>query len=63
MLFLTKLQQICEMQPEKLALEFLHPEQAEQITYGELEQCVQQTMYFLLANGVQSGDRVALQLQ
>ena len=62
MLFLTQLKQICETQPEKLALEFLHPDQIEQIRYGELEQHVQQTMHFLLANGVQEGDRVAVQL-
>ena len=62
MLFLTKLQQHGRINPDKLAIEYLLPDRTEALTYGQLEQTVQQTMAYLQALGVQYGDRIALQL-
>ena len=62
MLFLTRLQDNCRTYNDKLAIEYLLPEGAERVRYGELETAVQQTMAYLQALGVQPGDRVALQL-
>lgn len=61
-LFLTKLHRLCASQPDKVALEFLHAASVETVSYSELEAHVQQTMRFLVSQGVQKGDRVALQL-
>ena len=62
MLFLTKLQETCQKQQEKVAIEYLLPEGSQVVTYGQLEEEVQQTMSYLVTLGVQKGDRVALQL-
>lgn len=62
MLFLTKLHQICTSHPHKIALEFLHDDAPEIVTYSQLEAHVQQTMRFLIAQGIRPKDRVALQL-
>jgi malonyl-CoA/methylmalonyl-CoA synthetase len=62
MLFLTTLSQNCQTHAEKTAIEFIHPDGIEKISYGQLECTVQQTMDHLMRLGVQAGDRVALQL-
>lgn len=62
MLFLTKLHQLCRRPAPKTAIDYLLPGGAETLTYGQLELNVQQTMAYLQSLGVQSGDRVALQL-
>jgi malonyl-CoA/methylmalonyl-CoA synthetase len=62
MLFLTKLHQYSCTNPDKLAIKYLLPDRSETLTYGQLEAIVQQTMDYLQSLGVQSGDRVALQL-
>ena len=64
MSFLDTLIQHSTQQPQKLALDFLgeSAETNQAITYGELETAVQRTMQFLLAHGVQPGDRIGLQL-
>ncbi len=62
MLFLTQLQETCHRQADKIAIEYLLPEGSQVVTYGRLEEQVQQTMAYLKALGVQEGDRVALQL-
>jgi malonyl-CoA/methylmalonyl-CoA synthetase len=62
MLFLTKLQQYGRSQPDKIAMDYLQAERTETVTYGQLEAHVQQTMAYLQSLGLQSGDRVALQL-
>lgn len=62
MLFLTRLHQRCTIQPDKLAIEFLKPDGSQEVTYGQLESTVQQTMAYLQSLGVQPGDRIALQL-
>ncbi len=62
MLFLTKLQQHGYIQPDKVAIDYLLPDRTETVSYGQLEAHVQQTMAYLQALGLQSGDRVALQL-
>ena len=62
MLFLSRLQENCCSQPDKIAIEYLLPGGTETVSYGQLEATVQQTMAYLGALGVQPGDRVALQL-
>lgn len=64
MSFLDTLIHHSTQQPQKLALDFLgeSAETNQAITYGELETAVQRTMQFLLAHGVQPGDRIGLQL-
>jgi len=62
MLFLTKLSQYSGINPEKMAIDYLLPDRTETLTYGQLESTVQQTMAYLQSLGVQTGDRVALQL-
>lgn len=65
-MFLDRLQKNCRAYAGKVAMEFLarpgRAEEAVQVTYGELEARVQQTMHYLLALGVRPGERVALQL-
>ena len=63
-MFLDKLQAYCRTQPDKTAIEFVGEGfgESEVVSYGDLERQVQRTMAMLRANGVQSGDRVALQL-
>lgn len=64
MSFLNTLLHNCQQYSAKNALEFMGDTAAttQTITYGELEAAVQQTMAFLVAHGLQTGDRVALQL-
>ena len=62
MLFLTKLRRQCQATPDKLALEFTHPDNTRQISYGQLEVTVQHTIAYLQSLGVEAGDRIALQL-
>jgi malonyl-CoA/methylmalonyl-CoA synthetase len=47
--------------PNKIALDFLDPPYR-RITYAELDALIRQTATFLLALGVEPGDRIALQL-
>jgi len=64
MMFLDRLREHCDQQPEKVAVEFIDDQFAAGtvVTYGALEQTVRRTMAMLVAKGVQRGDRVALQL-
>jgi malonyl-CoA/methylmalonyl-CoA synthetase len=62
MLFLKQLQDNCQRYADKLALELQDAQHTETVTYGQLEALVQRTMAYLLALGVEAGDRVALQL-
>ena len=62
MLFLARLQKNCQTYAEKTAIDYLLPDGTETLSYQQLEANVRQTMAFLQALGVQSGDRVALQL-
>ena len=62
MLFLSRLQQYSYTQPDKIAIEYLLPDRTETLSYGQLEATVRQTMAYLQSLGLQSGDRVALQL-
>jgi malonyl-CoA/methylmalonyl-CoA synthetase len=63
MLFLNRLQENCQLYADKTAIEFQHSQHSEMITYGQLETMVQKTMAYLQwVEGVQAGDRVALQL-
>jgi len=64
MTFLQTLVDNCHSHTDKIAMEMLTPdgETEEAITYGELEARVAQTAAVLKRLGVQSGDRVALQL-
>ncbi|HSM55243.1 MAG TPA: AMP-binding protein [Candidatus Sulfomarinibacteraceae bacterium] len=63
MSFLHTLVENCQKYNDKVALEFLQREgENPQVTYGELGHNVERTMAYLLDHGVQSGDRVALQL-
>lgn len=64
MLFLERLRQTCQVQPDKVALEFFDDRHSSAIvvTYGELEQNILRTMALLHSRGVRAGDRVALQL-
>src|SRR3989304_4807669 len=47
--------------PDKVALEFID-QPLQRVTYAELDELVQQTARYLQSLGLQSGDRVALQL-
>jgi malonyl-CoA/methylmalonyl-CoA synthetase len=64
MMFLERLRQTCQEQPNKAALEFVDERFAGTtvVTYGELERNVLKTMVMLQAKGITPGDRVALQL-
>ncbi len=62
MLFLNQFCSNCETHAQKVAIEFLHENMTEIVTYGELEETIQRTMGYLQRLGVQPGDRVALQL-
>ncbi|MEM7113231.1 MAG: AMP-binding protein [Chloroflexota bacterium] len=62
MLFLTRLLDNCGKYDAKTAIEFVHDEHVEKVSYGELKTAVLQTAAYLQALGVQPGDRVALQL-
>ena len=62
MLFLERLQKNCAAQPEKVAIEFIRPKSTQTVTYGELESTVAQTAAWLHSLGIESGDRVAIQL-
>ena len=62
-MFLTTIKENCDRLAEKIAFDYVFDDgSSETVTFGELERTVQQTMAFLQANGVQAGDRVALQL-
>ncbi len=63
-MFLDTLRTFCRTQPDKPAIEFVSDDFAasEVVSYAELERQVLRTMAMLRANGVQPGDRVALQL-
>ena len=60
-LFLETLRGHCLARPHQTALEWLDDSPL-RLSYGELEQIVQQAMGLLQAHGVQPGDRVALHL-
>lgn len=62
MTFLHTLLENCERQPQKTAVEFVHADAVETVTYGQLNQIVERTMTYLQLLGVHPGDRVALQL-
>ncbi len=64
MTFLTRLMDNCLTDTGKVALELVADGAApgRQVTYGELEERVAQSMGYLLAQGVEPGDRIALQL-
>ncbi|MFW6063221.1 MAG: AMP-binding protein [Chloroflexota bacterium] len=63
MTFLHTLADNCQRHRGKVALEFLEREGENlQVTYGELSRNVERTMTYLQEQGVQPGDRVALQL-
>ncbi|MCE2470457.1 MAG: AMP-binding protein [Anaerolineae bacterium] len=58
-MFLDTLADHCRNQPDKVALQFIG---AQPVTYGELAAAVNRTADYLLALGIQPGDRVAVQL-
>ncbi len=62
MLFLSRLEENGRLYADKVAIEYLLPEGAQRVTYGELETAVRQTMAYLRSLGVRPGDRVAVQL-
>ena len=64
MLFLERLRQTCQTQPDRGALEFVDERFGPPtvVTYGALEDNVLAAMALLRAKGVEAGDRVALQL-
>ena len=64
MTFLNRLVQNCRQYADKVAIEFVGETAVanQAITYYQLEQTVRQTMAYLGAKGVTSGDRVAMQL-
>ena len=61
MTFLHTLVDNCRRLKDKVAIEILGSDD-KPLTYGQLEEKVQQTMAYLQQHGVQRGDRVALQL-
>jgi malonyl-CoA/methylmalonyl-CoA synthetase len=61
MSFLDPLTENIRRYPDKLALEFIDPP-LQRVTYAELDQLVRQTAGYLQSLGLQSGDRIALQL-
>ena len=58
-MFLDTLADHCRNQPDKVALQFIG---AQPVTYGELAAAVNRTADYLLALGIQPGDRLAVQL-
>jgi len=58
-MFLDTLHNHCRNQPDKVALQFIG---GQPISYAELAAAVNRTANYLLALGIQPGDRVALQL-
>ena len=60
--FLTIIKENCNRLVNKTAVEFIQSTHTETVTFGQLEANVQKTMLFLQAHGVQTGERVALQL-
>ncbi len=58
-MFLDTLADHCRNQPDKVALQFIG---TQPVTYGELAAAVNRTADYLLALGIQPGDRVAVQL-
>ena len=58
-MFLDSLDQRCQEQPHKTALQFIG---GQPISYGELAQSIERGAAFLLAQGITPGDRVAVQL-
>ncbi len=58
MLFLTHLQKTCQTQANKVAVEL----SAETLTFAELDSLIRRTITYLEAQGVEAGDRVAIQL-
>ena len=61
MSFLKNFTNNVRLYPSKVALEFIDPP-LQRVTYAELDRLVGQTAGYLQSLGVQSGDRVALQL-
>lgn len=61
MTFLETLAENCRRRPDKVAIEISDAPNST-VTYGQLEENVQQTMAYLQHKGVNRGDRVALQL-
>ena len=58
-MFLDTLAQHCQTQPDKLALQFID---GQPVTYAELAAAVDRTAAYLLALGIEPGERVAVQL-
>ncbi|MEM7799323.1 MAG: AMP-binding protein [Chloroflexota bacterium] len=61
-LFLNTLVENCGRLSGKTAIEYIEPDQTTVVTYGELEETVQQTMRYLIELGISPGDRIAIQL-
>jgi malonyl-CoA/methylmalonyl-CoA synthetase len=61
MSFLNAFNNNVRKSPDKIALEFIDPP-LQRVTYAELDELVDQTAGYLQSLGLQSGDRVALQL-
>ena len=61
MSFLNSFNENVRKYPDKVAIEFIDPP-LQRLTYAELNELVDQTTVYLQSLGVQSGDRVALQL-
>jgi malonyl-CoA/methylmalonyl-CoA synthetase len=61
MSFLTTFFENVHLYPNKVALEFIDPP-LQRVTYGKLDQLVNQMAVYLQSLGLQPGDRVALQL-
>jgi malonyl-CoA/methylmalonyl-CoA synthetase len=62
MLFLDHLKHNCEIYSDRPAIVYVQPDRCEILTYGQLEITLQKTITYLRSLGVESGDRVALQL-
>jgi len=61
MSFLNPFTENVRKYPDKVALEFIDPP-LQRVTYAELDESVNRTAGYLQSLGIQSGDRVALQL-
>ena len=62
-MFLNGLREHCRSQPQKLAIEFFSGDAGrQQVSYAQLEERVNRTAHYLRSLGIQSGDRVAVQL-
>lgn len=61
-MFLDSLRKHCRNQPQKLAIEFVSDAGRQQVSYAQLEERVNRTAHYLWLLGIQSGDRVAVQL-